>query len=175
MTEVKLVPPSPLWPALAQAEADRFAQALGDNLVAIHHIGSTSIAGIWAKPIIDLLPEVSSLELLDLARPHIEALGYEYWGEYGLPGRRFCPRRVDGLRRVNVHCYQSGQSELHRHLAFRDYLRAHPQVALAYQQEKLRCRDLCPEDAFAYTECKSDWIKATERAALAWQQPGLPP
>jgi GrpB-like predicted nucleotidyltransferase (UPF0157 family) len=155
---------------LAEAEADRFAQALGGQLVTIHAIGSTSIAGIWAKPILDLMPEVVSLEALDARRSQIEALGFEYWGEYGLPGRRFCPRHRDGIRRANVHCYASGHPDLIRHLNFRDYLRAHPEVALAYQAEKLRCRDLCPNDVQAYTDCKSDWIRATERAALAWRQ-----
>lgn len=167
-TIVELVPPNEEWPALARAAGEHFAQALGDNLVTVHHIGSTSIPGIYAKAILDLLPEVRSLERLDEARPQIEALGYAYWGEYGLPGRRFCPRVVEGVRRVNVHCYQTDHPELVRHLAFRDYLRAHPETARAYEAEKRRCARLHALDAFAYTECKSDWIKATERLALEW-------
>lgn len=169
-TIVELVPPNDEWPARALAAGQHFAQALGDNLVAMHHIGSTSIPGIHAKPIIDLLPEVRSLELLDQARTQIEALGYEFWGEYGLPGRRFCPRSENGKRTTNVHCYQTGAPELGRHLAFRDYLRAHPEKALAYEAEKMRCAALHPDDAYAYTDCKSDWIRAAERAAVEWAQ-----
>jgi GrpB-like predicted nucleotidyltransferase (UPF0157 family) len=164
-----LVPPSEDWPRLAEQEAERFASALGDNLVRVHHVGSTSIPGIWAKPIIDLAPEVHSVEKLDEMQEAIKAKGYEYWGEYGLPGRRFCPR-IDSQhgRLANIHCYQSGAPGLLRHIAFRDYLRAHPHLAAQYEKEKLRARDLYPNDVFAYNDEKDAWIRKTEREALEW-------
>lgn len=166
---VRLVPPNAEWPRLAREEGERFAALLGGNLVRVHHIGSTSIPGLWAKPILDLAPEVHSLESLDGLSDVLQAHGYEYWGEYGLAGRRFCPR-VDerGKRLANIHCYQSGAPELFRHLAFRDYLRAHPQLVAEYQAEKLRARDLHPLDGFAYNDEKDAWIRKTEAVALEW-------
>ena len=167
-TEVTLVPPNPDWSRLALDEAPRFLQAAGDAVATFHHIGSTSIPGIWAKPVIDLIAEVHSLEKLELRRPAIEAAGYEFWGEYGLPRRRFCPRTEDGQRLANLHCYQSGDPELLRHLAFRDYLRVHPDLAQQYQNLKQHCCNQHPNDVMAYSACKNDWIRATETTALEW-------
>lgn len=167
--DVLLVPPSPQWPRMAEQEGQRFAALLGDNLIAVHHVGSTSIPGIWAKPTLDLAPEVRRVEAMDAIQDRIEAAGYQYWGEYGLPGRRFCPRVDTQAGRVaNIHCYASGSSELHRHLAFRDYLRAHPRLAAEYEREKMRARDLFPFDVWAYNDEKNPWIRRTELQALEW-------
>lgn len=170
-TKVELLDHNPQWAQQARQEAARFAAALGDDprLVTIHHIGSTSIPGIQAKAIIDLAPEVTSLEWLDERRPQIEAAGFEYWGEYGIPRRRFCPQTGgDGWRRVNVHCFLSGDEQLTRHLAFRDYLRAHSEVARVYESVKQESAARHRDDPHAYTDAKGDWIKATEVEALRW-------
>ena len=170
-TKVELLDHDSRWAEQARREAARFAAALGDDarLVAIHHIGSTSIPGIQAKAIIDLAPEVTSLEWLDERRAAIEAAGFEYWGEYGIPRRRFCPHNGgDGWRRVNVHCFLSGDEQLLRHLAFRDYLRAHSEVARDYERVKQESAQRHRDDPHAYTDAKGDWIRATEVAALGW-------
>ena len=167
-SDVVLVPPRDGWAALAQREGERFAAILGTNLLVIHHIGSTSIPGIWAKPVLDLMPEVHDVAALDELRDSINSAGYEYWGEYGLPGRRFCPRLGPQGRLANIHCYQTGSPELLRHLAFRDYLRSFPDIASAYEQEKLRARDLHPKDLFAYNDEKNAWIRKVEQDALDW-------
>lgn len=166
---VVLVPHDPRWPALAESEAARFASALApDAIETVHHIGSTSIAGIRAKPILDLLPVVHDLASLDAAGARLEALGYLAWGEYGLPGRRFFTRDHDGARVANVHAYAAGSPEITRHLAFRDYVRAHPAVAQAYDEEKARARALHPGDSYAYSDEKGAFVKRTEADALAW-------
>ena len=168
-SEVSLAAPSSEWEARAAQEAERFGRLLGDNLVKVHHIGSTSIPNIWAKPVLDLMPEVHDVAQIDERREAIESAGYQFWGEYGLPGRRFCPL-VDPVRgRVaNIHCYQSGSSELSRHLAFRDYLRTFPDLAREYEAEKLRARGLFPLDVYAYNDEKNAWIRRTELDALRW-------
>lgn len=162
-------PPNTDWEARAAAEAERFGALFGENLVRVHHVGSTSIPGIWAKPTIDLIPEFRAIEKLDAMADSIKSAGYEYWGEYGLPGRRFCPRIDPVVGRVaNLHCYQSGAQELRRHLAFRDYLRTFPEIAKEYETEKLRARDLHPWDMVAYNGAKNPWIRRVEKEALAW-------
>ena len=137
---VELVPHSPLWAEMAASETLRLKDALGDILVTVHHIGSTSIPGIMAKPIVDFIPVVTNHAALDASAPKLEALCYEYLGEFGLPGRRYCRLNdpVTGKRKFQLHCYEAGYPEVGRHLAFRDYLRAHPQKAKEYEAEKIR-------------------------------------
>jgi GrpB-like predicted nucleotidyltransferase (UPF0157 family) len=172
MRRVQISAYDPEWPRLAEREMARFAGAVGaEGLVAIHHIGSTSVSDLAAKPLIDLMPEVEHLEVIDRARAAIEAAGYAFWGEYGIAGRRFCPRiAADGTRLANVHCFASGDPGLARHLAFRDYLRTHPEIARAYADEKRRCAALHPEDPAAYSEAKSAFVKRVEAEAVAWQR-----
>lgn len=161
---VELVPHDPAWAAAAEAEAAAIRETLGAIVLAVHHIGSTAIPGICAKPILDLIPVVQSLETLDKRRRSMEALGYEWLGELGLPRRRYCRKDdpVTGRRLVQLHCYAAGDPEIGRHLAFRDRLRADPRLSRAYEREKWRCRSLHPSDSHAYSECKGGWIRAVE-------------
>lgn len=163
---VELVAHSPQWALRAAAEAARIARAMGPCIVDIHHVGSTAIPGIRAKPVIDLLPVVTSLEALDDAAARLEALGYEWRGEYGIAGRRYCTLDdAAGTRQVQLHCFAAGHAEVERMLLFRDYLRAHPHEARAYEAEKERCRQLHAPDVEAYAEAKTPWIRACERRA----------
>jgi GrpB-like predicted nucleotidyltransferase (UPF0157 family) len=169
---VELVPHDPRWASDAASEVERLARALGAVLVAAHHVGSTAVPGIVAKPILDLMPVVTDLTAFDERRRSVEALGYECWGELGLRGRRYCTLddTATGRRLVQLHCYAVGSTEIERHLAFRDYLRHRPDIARAYEREKLRCRALHPKDSHAYADCKSPWIVETEAEALLWRQ-----
>lgn len=167
---VELVPHNPAWAERALAEARRLRGALGETLLTVHHIGSTAIPGIAAKPVVDLLPVVADLAALDAARPAVEALGYVWRGEFGLAGRRYCVLAgPDGRRAVQAHCYQADSPEVERHLVFRDYLRAHPEQAAAYEAEKRRAARLHPHDSLAYNGEKNDWIQAAEQRAAAWR------
>ena len=86
---VEVVPHNPAWKDAYEIEAARIARALGDLVVAVHHIGSTAIPGIVAKPILDILLEVSNTDRLDDETAALEGLWYEAKGEFGIPGRRY--------------------------------------------------------------------------------------
>ena len=85
-----LKPNDPEWARTAERETMRLRQALGTNLVSVEHFGSTSVPGLAAKPVIDLMPLVADLRALDRDRARIEALGYQWFGEFGIARRRFC-------------------------------------------------------------------------------------
>ena len=164
---VRLADYDPDWPRQAAERAARL-RALEPVLVAVHHIGSTSVPGLMAKPIIDLMPLVADLAALDQERGTVEALGYRWHGEYGIPGRRYCTATVGERRVAQLHFFVLGSPGAHRHLAFRDYLRAHPAAAAQYAAVKRRARDQHPNDSHAYGAAKQPWIDATEAQALAW-------
>ncbi len=166
-TRVELQPYNPDWAHAAQREALRLEAASNGVITSVHHIGSTAIPGIRAKPILDLIPVVRDLAAWDSLRPQIEALGYAWWGEFGLPGRRYCTWDNGGAHKIHLHCYEAGTSEITRRLAFRDHLRRHSTLAQQYEMEKSRCGDLHPLDSQAYSACKSEWIKRIEAEALA--------
>lgn len=167
---VELHPHSPQWTRMAQSETEKLQGTLGDILIIVHHIGSTSVPGMLAKPIVDLLPVVDDAERLDAAMPQVLALGYECLGEFGLPGRRYCRKNdpVTGKRVFQLHCYGQGSPEILRHVAFAAYLRAHPLIAKDYEAEKIRAAALHPDNTLDYNAAKNDWIKWTEAVALRW-------
>jgi GrpB-like predicted nucleotidyltransferase (UPF0157 family) len=169
---VELVPHRAEWAKMATTESARLKSALGDNILTVHHVGSTSIPGIAAKPIVDLLPVVRSIEALDAQENTVRALGYKWHGEFGLEGRRFCtfadPKT--GKRIFQLHFFADGSEDTRNMLAFRDYLRAHPFIAKAYEMEKLRAASAQPNDTTLYNKEKNDWIKRTEADALRWAE-----
>jgi GrpB-like predicted nucleotidyltransferase (UPF0157 family) len=168
--KVELLPHSPSWAVDAKTENLRLIQALEGVFIVIHHIGSTTIPGIHAKPIVDLLPVVTNVSELDRQASVFVRLGYQYWGEYGMPGRRYCTLDdpSTGKRKFQLHCFESGSVEIERHLAFRDFLRANPEKAQEYDAEKRRCRELYPNDSHAYSDAKAKWIAAQLPAALMY-------
>ncbi len=160
----------PAWQGAFEAEADEIARALGDIVVALHHIGSTAIPGIYAKPIIDMLLEVDEIGRLDDRSAALERLGYEAMGEFGIPGRRYFHKEdASGTRTHHVHAFQADSPEIERHLAFRDYMIAHPEAARQYGALKRRLAREHPDDIEAYMDGKDPFIKEHEAGALAWR------
>ncbi|HEY1064628.1 MAG TPA: GrpB family protein, partial [Pirellulales bacterium] len=168
---VIVVPHQATWKDDFQREATHIRAALGEALHAIHHIGSTAIPGIHAKPIIDLLLETPTLAALDARQHAMEKLGYEALGEFGIPDRRYF-RKINssGERTHHVHAFVVGSPGAVRHLAFRDYLLAHPAVAREYDALKLRLVAARPGELDAYIDGKDAFVKDVERDALAWRE-----
>ncbi len=169
--QVVVVPHDPHWKTEFMVEADRVEQAIGPAVVNIHHIGSTAIPGIHAKPIIDLLVEVIELPPVDAAKFSMAALGYEALGEFGLPGRRYFQKTLaTGDRTHHVHVFEVSTPEVDRHLAFRDYLIAHPTSARQYSDLKQQLAQAHPTDIESYMDGKHGLIRQLERAALQWRK-----
>lgn len=166
---VVLVPHDPKWARDYSEESARIATSLGDLLVAIHHVGSTAIPDIAAKPVIDMLVEVEDVRALDAAADRLEGLGYEAMGEFGIPGRRYF-RKDDaaGRRTHQIHGFAVGATEVRRHLAFRDFLRANPDEARRYEQLKHALAGRYPEDMEAYTDGKTELIAELDALAAQW-------
>ena len=166
---VVVVPHDPAWSTGFATAYTGVAPALGANLVALHHIGSTAIPGIYAKPIIDILAVVTNIELVDQSNAELERLHYHARGEFGIPGRRYFYRNdAAGVRTHQIHAFQVGSLGVIRHLAFRDFLRAHTDIALSYSLLKQRLAAAHPEDIEAYMDGKDPFIKDVEAKALAW-------
>jgi GrpB-like predicted nucleotidyltransferase (UPF0157 family) len=165
----RVVAHDPEWKQRFDAEAERIRAVLGHTVVALHHIGSTAIPGISAKPIIDGLLEVNDLSALDDQASAMEELGYEVMGEFGIPGRRYF-RKDDahGDRTHQLHAFVIGSADIVRHLAFRDYLIANPEQAQAYSALKENLAAKHPQDFEAYIQGKDAFVKDREAKALAW-------
>ena len=165
---IELVPHDPAWVARARAEDEALRAILGDVLVRTHHVGSTSIPTIRAKPIVDLLAVVTALEAVDPHRAALEARGYEWRGAFGQANRRYCILAAGTTRLVHAQFYEAGDPIVESHLTYRDYLLAHPEEARAYEADKLRARALYPDDLARYGNEKTAWIKACDERARAW-------
>lgn len=170
MRTVEVVPYDPAWPDRAHAEIIPLRPILGDLLVRIEHVGSTSVPGLAAKPVIDLLPLVTDITLVDPLQPQFEAAGYVWYGEYRLPGRRYVniDDPLTGLRRANIHIYAESDPEVARHLAFPAYLRARPDLRDEYGALKQACSRRFPADIEGYMDCKDAWIQRVQAEAEAW-------
>jgi GrpB-like predicted nucleotidyltransferase (UPF0157 family)/GNAT superfamily N-acetyltransferase len=158
MTEiVKVVPYDAEWPLMFEAEAKLIQHALGNNCIAIHHIGSTAVSGLNAKPIIDILPVVKDILQVDPAIPAMEKLGYESKGEYGILFRRYFQKSINN-RTHNVHVFEQGNPDIERHLKFRDWMRTHSKDREAYGALKAELALKFPNDILRYCLGKDAFV-----------------
>lgn len=166
---VEVVAHDPSWKLKFENEANCIRAALGSAVAEIHHIGSTSIPGIYAKPIIDMLLELTSIDAADEKAESLVTIGYEAMGEFGIPGRRYFHKNSpSGVREYQVHAFAVGSGEVSRHLAFRDYLRSHAEVARQYSELKRGLAKRYHSNIEAYMNGKDPFIKETQQAALTW-------
>lgn len=166
MDEVIVVDYDPAWPCLFVQEAEVIQKTVGDALVAVEHVGSTSIPGLAAKPVIDILVGVMSLAAGASVSPALEALGYENRGENGIPGRLFFRKGPMQYQRTHhLHMVETDHEQWTMMLTFRDYLRAHPDDARHYEALKRSLAVQFRDNRRAYTDGKEDFVKAVLKKA----------
>ena len=155
---------NPAWPAMFEQERTKLATALGPLVLTIEHVGSTAVPGSAAKPIIDLLVGVRSLDdARSACIKGLQALGYTYMPEYEawLPGELFFRKGVPGPWTHHVHLMQPSNQGWERRLVFRDYLRAHPDAADAYMHLKRQLAAAFKDDIAAYRNGKDTFVQDT--------------
>lgn len=174
--KVEVVPYNLKWRESFETESKSIADALGDSVVAIHHIGSTAIPGIYAKPIIDLLAEVQDLRKVDYKNSALESLGYAAMGEFGIPGRRYFRKdNPDGDRTHHLHIFEVGSAQVERHLTFRDYMIAHPLDAHKYSELKRKLAKQHRHSIEKYMDGKDGFIKEMDSNATRWRNQQINP
>ncbi len=167
MRRVEVIDHQDEWQTLFSKEVRLLSDIFGKELTAVHHIGSTSVPGMYAKPVIDMIPVVKNIDHTDAYNLTLTEAGYEPRGENGLPGRRFFMKGGDD-RTHHLHIYEQGNPEIDRHLAFRDYLRSHPKAAETYSSLKKELAARFPYDMESYIDGKAAYVSNLEKEALVW-------
>ena len=169
MRKVKVIPYCENWKHLFEEETTKLEKIFGSEILHIHHIGSTSIEGLKAKPIIDIMPVVKDINVIDHFINKMMAIGYTAKGENGIIGRRYFQKGGD-MRTHHVHIYEIGSFEIERHLAFRDFLRVHKKMANKYGDLKEKLSFRYPYDIVSYILGKEQLGSEIETLALKWYQ-----
>ena len=163
---VIVVPYDPDWPGRFSDEHRVLASVFAGTEAAIEHVGSTAVPGLGAKPVIDVMVGLVALVEVERRISALETAGYEYVQKHEkqLPERRYFRKPRLGPRAFHLHCVVTGSTFWIRQLAFRDYLRAHPESAKAYYDLK---RDLAMRlTKEAYTNAKSPFIESVLASAM---------
>jgi GrpB-like predicted nucleotidyltransferase (UPF0157 family) len=148
------------WKQWFEGLRERIGSALGDVALRIEHVGSTSIEGLSAKPIIDIDVVIKDRSMLDKVIEALEKIGYRHEGDQGIPGREaFKYEDKEHLMKHHLYVCAEDANELKRHMAFRDYLRNHPEAVKEYSRVKTEGAKLYPEDIDSYIEYKAPFIE----------------
>ena len=168
MEPVVVAPYSEEWPLHFAEVHSELLRAFSPNCIAVEHIGSTSVPGLSAKPIIDVLVGSDSLHTIEQKVKVLEQIGYKYVPEYeeAFPMRRYFVRSAGSSSRVNLHAVVHGSQFWAEHLAFRDALRSDPALTSQYQELKERLAVTFKVDRPSYTEGKAPFIQAVIASAL---------
>lgn len=180
---VVIVPYDPEWPRTFELLREVLLRALGDLAVAVEHVGSTSVPGLPAKPIIDIDVVIRSRDDLRDVVQLLAVLGYRHQGDIGVPGREAfareggdAPRDGGGRRWPAHHLYvcASDSKELRQHLVFRDWLRSNPAAVTEYAMLKRHLADVYGDDRDGYSDAKTDFIEAALKEASVAKTRGDP-
>ena len=159
---VELTPYSPMWPAVFEIEKQRLYGIFGPDAVLIEHVGSTAVPGLGAKPVIDVMLGAPALAIVERRIPELVESGYRYVPEFerAIPQRRYFVKLQGHPGTFHLHAVVIDSPFWKEQLAFRDALRADAALAGRYWQLKRRLAARFPSDRAAYTDGKSDFIRA---------------
>lgn len=189
MGEVRIVAAKGSWPAEFETLAAELRQQLGSVALQVHHVGSTAVPWLPAKDILDVMVEVADADGIAQVCKDLAKRGYRVnpiARDHAPPGREDAEQWAKGYasllgdRPVHVHVRVTGRGNVRYALLFRDYLRVHPDMAMAYGQAKRRLGELLPQDSARYAEAKDPvcdliYLAAEEWATrTAWQPPAVP-
>lgn len=158
---IEVVPYSEAWPAQFERERHALQAAVGEAARSIEHIGSTAVPGLAAKPTIDILIVVDSIEDFLERLPAIEALGYEYRANNTFVGsdtHLFLRKVADGKRTHHLHVLRSDSPEVEDYRLFRDELRSNPVLSSEYEQLKVTLLRQHASDRMGYVAEKAKWV-----------------
>lgn len=162
------------WVEYFENEKNRLLSVIESHIKGIEHIGSTSIAGLAAKPIIDIMVAVETLDCAEACIQSLEALGYHHVLHAEFPERRFFWREANNGQRFHLHFYMYGSKDWQEKRLFRDYLKKHEDALHAYEALKRALALTYKDDRSAYTEAKGPFIRTIIEKAknerIEWQQ-----
>lgn len=162
-----LVSYRPEWGALFEEEAARLRSVLGEKVLRIEHVGSTAVEGMEAKPLIDMMAAVESLDEARGLVLALEGLGYEHRGDGGMEGRIFLAKGPRSRRTHHLSLTEPTSEHWQRSILFRDHLRVHPEVAKEYGDLKRELARKYPEDRESYTAGKDRFVERVIESARA--------
>lgn len=162
---IEVVPYQSEWPEQFEHEKAKLQEVFGKLASKIEHIGSTSIPGLAAKPIIDMVIEVNELAGVDELTDQLAAIGYRAKGENGIVGRRYFQKGGD-QRTHHMHVFEAANPHLRNHILFKRYLIENEAVALEYGELKKRAAFKCNHDSSLYMALKDEFIKKHLAIAL---------
>ena len=159
---VVIVEYQPQWPALYEEEKTRILNVIGHKVISIEHIGSTAVPGLGAKPIIDIMIGVNQLADAEECIEPLITIGYEYRPpeKAGIPERRYFTKGHPQARTFHIHMVELTSDFWERHLLFRDFLRAHPDVADQYYRLKKKLATEYGNNREGYTDAKTSFIES---------------
>lgn len=162
-------PYNPAWINKFNTTKSLLEKIFGPKVAAIEHIGSTSVPGIKAKPIIDILVLVEKIEPFTAEKETMTGLGYEHKDNYVVPDSILFYRTANNEKIDNIHVLAKDSIKAKELLATRDYLRSHPEKAREYEKLKEKLHDQSPDDYIAYREGKAKFLKELNKLALEWE------
>jgi GrpB-like predicted nucleotidyltransferase (UPF0157 family) len=176
---IEVVDYDPAWITAFEKEALILRAVFGQRVVELHHVGSTAVPSLVAKPIIDILVVLDDTDDINSFDRAMEDAGYRVRGECldavipGTPGRFYFTKETNAVRSHHVHVCAKGHSEIFDKLAFRDYLRAHGSEAAAYGELKRQIAVQYRFDNIGYMHAKDDFVKSTLAKARHWYEAKL--
>ena len=161
------------WRRRFRAQERFLKRILGDAALEVHHIGSTSVRGMSAKPIVDILVVVKDFSAVDRVRAKFEKRGYVYRANYVKPNSRLLEKFRGDPKLYNIHFFRKRHSHALRFMEIRDYLRTHPDAVRAYESLKRTLKKKFPGDYRSYSNGKERFLDALARKAKAWRSASI--